>query len=321
MGNLNGTPADDAKIHIAKGIAATSLIFFVCIFIPFFGIVFSVLIPLPVLHCRSKLGRRPAAWVIGGTTVLIALLTGGATFDVFYFGQLMLLGFALGEMFQRRLPVEKTVFYACAVYWAFAAAVVLFASAAADTDILSLVEGFIDKNLAISVAYFEKMGADPDQMAALKQSLDKVRFMMIRIIPGTVAAATLFAAWFNLLAARRFFAATNVAYPDFGPLRTWSAPEHLVWAAVASGTMLLIPWQSLFLLGLNVCLVLVAVYFFQGIAIVSFFFEKHDFPPLLRVIVYAFVTMQLMMACLVAGIGFFDTWFNFRKLERRVEKQ
>ena len=318
---MNGTPADDVKIHIAKGIAATSLIFFVCIFIPFFGILFSLLIPLPVLYSRSKLGRRPAGWVTGVTTVLIALLTVARHSTCSISDSSCCWDSLSARCFKDGCRWKRQCFYACSVYWAFAMAVVLFASASADTDILSMAEGFIDKNLAISVAYFEKMGADPDQMAALKQSLDKVRFMMIRIIPGTVAAATLFAAWFNLLAARRVFAATNVAYPDFGPLRTWSAPEHLVWAAVASGAMLLISQQSLFLLGLNACLVLVTVYFFQGIAIVSFFFEKHDFPPLLRIIVYAFVTMQLMMACLVAGIGFFDTWFNFRRLERRVDKQ
>jgi hypothetical protein len=70
------------------------------------------------------------------------------------------------------------------------------------------------------------------------------------------------------------------------------------------------------LLGLNGVLVLTTIYFFQGIAIVSFFFEKKDFPPLLRYIFYGFIGMQLMMVWLVSGVGFFDMWFNFRKLEK-----
>jgi uncharacterized protein YybS (DUF2232 family) len=160
------------------------------------------------------------------------------------------------------------------------------------------------------------MGARQEQIAAIKNSSDQIRYFMVGIIPGAAAAASIFTAWCNLLIARSFFGAVKLNFPDFGPLRFWSAPEYLVWAAIASGAMLLTPEKHVFILGLNVFLVLMTIYFFHGIAIASFFFEKKGLPPVLRYIIYGFIGMQIMMVWLIGAIGFFDMWFNFRKLER-----
>ena len=56
------------------------------------------------------------------------------------------------------------------------------------------------------------------------------------------------------------------------------------------------------------------IYFFQGIAIVSFFFKKKEVPFFLKFFIYTLIVIQQIFALLVIGIGFFDTWFDFRKL-------
>jgi uncharacterized protein YybS (DUF2232 family) len=60
------------------------------------------------------------------------------------------------------------------------------------------------------------------------------------------------------------------------------------------------------------------IYFFQGIAIVSFYVEKKQFPRLLRVMLYGLIAMQQLLLLLVIAVGFFDTWIDFRR-ERKVE--
>jgi uncharacterized protein YybS (DUF2232 family) len=79
--------------------------------------------------------------------------------------------------------------------------------------------------------------------------------------------------------------------------------------------MLLVPEKGIRILGLNGFIILMTIYFFQGIAIVSFFFEKKDIPMLLRVILYSFIGMQFFLILLVIATGFFDMWLDFRKLE------
>jgi uncharacterized protein YybS (DUF2232 family) len=61
------------------------------------------------------------------------------------------------------------------------------------------------------------------------------------------------------------------------------------------------------------------IYFFQGIAIISFYFEKKRFPRLLRIVLYSLIALQQVVLLVVVGLGFFDMWLNFRKLG--VEKK
>jgi uncharacterized protein YybS (DUF2232 family) len=129
-----------------------------------------------------------------------------------------------------------------------------------------------------------------------------------------VITSTLFLIWACLIIIRPLLVFRNLGYPDFGPLNQWKAPEYLVWAVIGCGLMLLIPDTSLKLLGINGLLILVTVYFFQGIAIVAFFFDKKKFPRFVRFILYSLIALQQLLLLVVIGMGFFDVWINFRKL-------
>jgi len=61
------------------------------------------------------------------------------------------------------------------------------------------------------------------------------------------------------------------------------------------------------------------VYFFQGIAIISFFFEKKNFPKALRFFLYSLIALQQMALIVVIAFGFFDMWLNFRKLDLKKD--
>jgi hypothetical protein len=81
------------------------------------------------------------------------------------------------------------------------------------------------------------------------------------------------------------------------------------------GVMLLLPGTLFKLLGLNGIIILMSIYFFVGIAIVSFFFEKKKLPRMLRFVLYSIMAFQQIILLLLIGLGFFDTWLNVRKLE------
>jgi uncharacterized protein YybS (DUF2232 family) len=79
----------------------------------------------------------------------------------------------------------------------------------------------------------------------------------------------------------------------------------------------MLPAKWLKLIGINGLLVACVIYFFQGIAIVSFFFEAKRFPRLLRVMIYSLIAVQQILALIVIGIGLFDLWLDLRKLKRQ----
>ncbi len=68
------------------------------------------------------------------------------------------------------------------------------------------------------------------------------------------------------------------------------------------------------MLALNGMVVLTIIYFFQGIAIISFYFEKKKIPMAIRTLLYGTIIIQQIFLLVIAGIGFFDVWLNFRKL-------
>jgi len=81
---------------------------------------------------------------------------------------------------------------------------------------------------------------------------------------------------------------------------------------------LFLPNAAVKIIGLNGLLILMSVYFFQGIAIVSFYFNKKQFPRVVRIFLYTLIAIQQLVLLAVIGLGFFDMWFNFRKLGKQT---
>jgi uncharacterized protein YybS (DUF2232 family) len=114
--------------------------------------------------------------------------------------------------------------------------------------------------------------------------------------------------------AKPFLKRRGLSYPDFGTLNLWKSPDWLIWVLIGCGGLILMPGTTLKVMGLNGLLVLLLIYFFQGIAIVSFFFEKKKLPRLLRIFLYSLIAIQQVVLLVIIGLGVFDMWLNFRKI-------
>ena len=304
---------------IAKGIAVITLMFAASVYVPFIGFVCAMLIPLPVLFYRSKIGRQACLIITGLAIIVMIILLGNLSFDLFLLIELMLLGFALSEIFELDLSIEKTVLYACCIVLLTGSIVVIFYCNISDINLYNVVSEYVQKNLELTIALYEDMGLPEESLYAISNTLDKLQYILVRIIPALIVVSTLFISWTCILLSKPLLQAGKLFYPDFGSLNRWKAPEFLVWVVILSGVMLLLPYTYLKILGLNGLIILMSIYFFVGIAIVSFLFEKKGLPRMLRFILYSIMAFQQIILLLVIGLGFFDTWLNFRKLE--IEKK
>jgi len=304
---------------IITGIAITLLIFTLSVYMPIIGFFCSLLLPLPVLFYRSKLGRRVGLIVPGGGLVIMVIALGGLTIDIVFFFELLLLGFLLSELFEMELSVEKTVLLACGGVILSGVLGLLFFSSISGRGVSGLISDYIAKNLEVTLALYEGMGMSEENLHLFSNSLDKIQYVLVRIVPAMVVASTLFVTWTNLLIARPVFKKSGLSYPAFGTLKLWKAPDYLIWGLIGCGVLLLFPSRFLKLFGLNGLLILLTVYFFQGIAIVSYFFEKKRFPRLLRLLLYSLIAVQQILLLFVIGLGIFDMWLNFRKIGSSAE--
>ncbi len=73
------------------------------------------------------------------------------------------------------------------------------------------------------------------------------------------------------------------------------------------------------MIGLNGLIVLMTIYFFQGIAIISFYFNKKNFSKGAKILLYGLIVLQQLLLFVVIGLGLFDAWLDFRKLDKQVE--
>jgi uncharacterized protein YybS (DUF2232 family) len=101
--------------------------------------------------------------------------------------------------------------------------------------------------------------------------------------------------------------------PQQSPFFLWKVAENLVWVLIVSGSGALFlqgGWQRL---AWNLLIIVLAIYFLQGLAILSYFFNIKGVPPAFRVLGYFLVVASFPLRVLAAGVGIFDLWIDFRK--------
>jgi uncharacterized protein YybS (DUF2232 family) len=300
------------KKDLVTGTLITCLAVTICAWVPIVGLMASALIPVPLIFYRAKSGTQ-AARVIALATLGYVLLLGGRA-ELLFFGELLLIGVLMGELIARRWPPEAMAGAVCgAVVGAGVAGLWVFGRFSGKGLIETLSEG-VRYNLELTLRMYQEMGLSQDQLRFLEGSLDVIQQVMVGLMPALAICSTLVTVWICLLTARQMCQRRGLPVPDYGALDHWRAPEMLVWGVIASGVFLLLPGLVLKTLGLNGLLVFMVIYFFQGMAIVAFFFRKKQVPRVARVVLYGLIAIQQVVMLAVVGVGFFDMWFNFRKI-------
>jgi uncharacterized protein YybS (DUF2232 family) len=297
---------------LATGIVVTCLAVAVCTVVPIAGLMGSAFIPVPLVFFRAKLGR-PAATVIALAALGCAVLLGGRL-EVLFFGELLLIGFAMGELMARQWPLEKTVAAVCVAVVIAGLAGLLASSLGTGQGLLTTLSEGVRYHLELSLQLYQQMGLSEDQLHFLESSIEGIQQVLVGMMPALVIDSTLMVTWISLLAARCVCQRRGLPFPDYGALNRWKAPELMVWGVIGSGVLLLVPTLAAKMVGLNGLAVFMVIYFFQGMAVVAFFFQKKQIPRLARMVLYGLIAVQQLVMLAVVGVGFFDTWFNFRKL-------
>ncbi len=303
---------------IVTGVSITSLIFLISVFIPIIGFVAALFIPLPILFYRLRLGRINGLVIPIISSLVMVVFIGGISLDILFFAGLLLIGFILGELFELNLSIEKTTLYASGSVVLSGLIGLIISSILSGEGVFAIVSNYVAKNLELTLVLYQSMGMSQENVQLISQSLDKIQHVLVTIIPALVSTSTLFVAWISILLAKPVLKSRSLYYPDFGPLILWKAPDYLVWVVIGCGLALFLPIPVIKVIGLNGLLILMTVYFFQGIAIVSYYFNKKRFPKILRVFLYTLMALQQLILLVVIGLGFFDLWINFRRLGKQT---
>lgn len=307
------TAEEEIFRDLLKGIALSVLICLMSIYIPIIGFFCALFIPLPIIFYHSKLGRKYGLVIFAATIIAIVFVIKSVSIDLIFFAELLFLGFLLGELLRYDLSIEKIILYSsCGVIVSGLIFLMIFSNIR-NVGIYALASEYIAENLKLAMDIYENMGVSEEHIQMISGSMEQIRYVLVGIIPALIVAFTLLVSWTNLMISKPVLIKKNLYYPDFVSLNLWKAPEYLVWAVIASSAMLFFPDKVFKIAGLNFLLVLMMIYFFQGIAIVSYYFEQKKVPRTLKVFLYSLIALQHFIFLFVIGLGFFDTWLNLRK--------
>jgi uncharacterized protein YybS (DUF2232 family) len=143
-----------------------------------------------------------------------------------------------------------------------------------------------------------------------EQLVEEVGKKLVELYPAitilSVAGMLLVTVWFLRRRA-------GAVLPPQSPFKGWKVAENLVWVLISSGAGALFLQGGWHRFALNIVLIVSAIYFLQGLAILSHFFNVKGVPPIFRVLGYFLVVASFPLRILATGVGIFDLWIDFRK--------
>jgi uncharacterized protein YybS (DUF2232 family) len=316
LGNLPVFRSGSAGKEFFFQIVLTVALFLSISFVPLAGIFAGVLTPSPISLAVIRRGGA-GAWGVAGCAALIGSvilylldLSGNIPFLLALIG----MGAVMGYGFRSQWSTEKIVGLSSLLVIGVAGLFAVLAFMETKGEMVRLIEQ--DLRDAISLT-LKQLGVSSVENSEMESNLLESVPLIVRIIPGVLISCAIGISWLNMLISRRYCRVAAAEYCVFDSLTLWKTREYLVWFVIAGGLMVILPVGELRLPGINLLIVMGTLYFFQGLAIVAFYFERWKMPFFVKGFIYAVLFLQQFASMVVAALGLFDVWFDFRKLVKK----
>ena len=264
-------------------------------------------LPLPGLALTGLYGPTATLSSAALTAVLVGALLGADAACVFL---------ALGGIpvvatvwaLRRGYRIETVVTLAAALIVASLAG--LFLAAYGSVEALrSAIAGAWRSSFDQAIELYRALGMPEDQLLDVESQRAEFEQGLLPLFPAVAMVASGVVWLLNLRFSSRW-----VPWPQLQNLKQWQAPPWLIWTLIISGFAMFLPLPAVATVARNVFIVVLAGYFCQGLAIVSYFLQRFGLPRGLRAASYLLIALQEVVAGLVLALGVFDFWGNFRRL-------
>lgn len=303
--------------HLLVGTGGLLLLFLIPVHVPLLGVML-IITPLPVMLLYHLWGLRG-----GGLAVLIGTLVISTVLTPF-FGVIFLIEFGLLGIFlyhyvvRRELPWDHGILFSSLIVLGMLTLLVLIHRMATPFNVVDWMRGEIHET-GRALLQPQALEAAADQPSGI--ALEKLTRFVLRIFPALIILSIWLegivnVSLFTRITNRPTFSDRRVTMrPEFS---TWICPDRFVWGGIVGGFLMVTRVPPLVTIGINAVILMGALYFFQGVAIVSFLFKKKKVPLGFRVMGYILIGLSQFLPIVVAALGLFDIWIDFRKVRPGV---
>ena len=266
---------------------------------------FALLAPFPLLVVRLRHGLVPAALATASAAALLGSLVGGGPGIVY----LMLVApvLLIGESMARGRGMLRGCGWAFAVLALQIGAALLFAN----DDMRALALASFDHSRSPEFLEGLRASMPPEQVDAFVAQVATAYDAMKVIYPAAYIISVAVIVLLNASLLRLYLRRRDPGWLDAGEFEGVRWPFALAVAFVALGLAVLSP--LLRPAAYNGLLILAFFFGLQGLAVVCFYAQRLAAPPLLRAAVLVLVLINPWAPQILALIGLFDIWFDFRK--------
>jgi hypothetical protein len=286
---------------------AAALLFSVALLVPVLFLIAAVSpFPLIVQRLKRSLGSALAAALLSAALLAGAFSAGQA---LTFLLVLALPGLLIGEAMARGRGMLKGCGWAFTLLASEICAGLVFAGPRlADQVVLEPLAQYR------SPQFLEEMrstGLPPErvddwaeQFAMLQRAMEVVYPAAFLILGALVVLA-------NAGLLRAYLVRRDPGWLEGGEFEGIRWPFGMALAFVASGALVVVP--ALRAAGYNLLLLVAFFFALQGLAVVAYYAHRLAGPPLLRAVVLLLVLVNPWAPQILALLGLFDTWFDFRK--------
>ncbi|MBC8283696.1 MAG: DUF2232 domain-containing protein [Nitrospinae bacterium] len=297
-----------------------ALLFALLVFPPL-GALVGVLSPFPLVFIFLQRGKQVAL-------VLMALIFGvlwflvGQSQALLFMAEYAVMALVLGEMIRARFPGDWCIGASSLVSGVVSILLLVALLGDQETTVKDFFEKQIRAHFVQSIETFESVGENKAEIADMKEFVDKTVGGFASSYPAFVLVGSLISAIANYSLLRIVWG--RIYGPGLFSERTfaeWVCPENLVWGFIAASLALFLGQGMLEDAGLNLFIVMMVIYFAQGMSIVVHFLKARKVPIFLWLVLFIIIFVQPLFIALIAGMGVFDIWVDFRKIRNPLPSE
>ncbi|MZH47273.1 MAG: DUF2232 domain-containing protein, partial [Nitrospinae bacterium] len=284
------------------------------------GALVGVLSPLPLVFIYLPRGRQVGIALVALVFAVLLVLVGSSQ-AMLFLAEYALMALVLGESIRIQLPGDRCIVGSALVSGIVSMILLATLLGDQDTSIREFFEKQVRAHFSQSIEAFNSMGEDKAEVEEMKKFAERAAEGFATAYPAFLLIGSLVGAAANYALIRIVW--LRLYGPGLFSERTfseWVCPENLIWGFILSGAALFLGQGVISDAGLNVFLIMLGIYFAQGLSIVVHFLKVRNVPTFFWFVLFILIFVQPLLIGLVAGLGVFDIWADFRKLRTVEEK-
>jgi uncharacterized protein YybS (DUF2232 family) len=323
--NLKNIKIERLNLAVLTVLTFLSLIF--AAYIPFFGIMGVVLVPVPatlLILC----GRVRDGIICAVIACLILIYL-----DYMLAPVAVILIIAVSLIYRNSINKDKSkLFTIGSIFLAFCGAVLLYIvlmSAVNRTNFIN--ELFKNYNTYIDQipsdqffsGYAGLLAVDRSQFDAIFKQVQNILKFIPYIVPGILVVSFSFISVVNYIVTCAVLKKYDVHIEPFLSFKEWELPWYYCWGAILGLVLVLIPSGSqslskiIDIIGFNLVIIFGLLYLVLGASVLWGILERFKVTFIWRIGIFIIMALFFGLAILILPfMGLIDIWVNFRRLKR-----